>query len=175
MATIPTYTTWVDGQVVTADDLNTQLRDAGNFHKALPMVYLRASATQSIANNSDVALNFDTEDVKVDLTHSVVSNTSRIVCVTPGLYRLAGSIGWASNATGARSARWFLNGGAVSYVIQQPAAATGNLGCPAPTILLRLAAGDYVELMARQSSGAALNANPGSPTNSQVLVEWVAV
>lgn len=120
-----------------------------------PLCQAHQTTGQSIPNNTQTAVTLDTEDFDTDSMHSTSVNTSRITCVTDGLYEVSGQIPYTANATGTREIRLAKNG--VTLIaggrILFPAPAT----CvPLPTIFVQLVAGDYLEIMALQVSTAAL-------------------
>lgn len=160
MATVPSEITWVTGQVVTAAQLNSNLRDAVNFIIGPPMWVIRQTAAQSIADSAVTALTWDTEDLDRDGVHSTVTNTSRCTAQTQGWYDLKGQYGFASIAAAGviRDGRFRINGVATDYWgVQVPtvANAAGQL-----TVVgdLFLNVSDYVEVYAQQfNGGSALN------------------
>jgi hypothetical protein len=119
--------------------------------------YARVSraAAQSLANATPAAITFDTEDVDTDDMYSAGAAT-KISIVQPGLYLLAGTVGFAANATGARTANLLLGG----TLIAGNDAVTHGAGSAsyASVFALRyLQASEYVELQAMQTSGGSLN------------------
>ena len=118
------------------------------------------SADQSVANNTNTALTFDTERFDTAALHSTSSNTSRITVPTGGAgkWMIGGHIAFAGNTTGARYVGLRVNG--TDYIAFQEAittAATTTLGLCSVATLYALADGDYVELIAFQTSGGNLN------------------
>lgn len=118
------------------------------------------NTTQSIPNGVTTALVFNSErydDVPAGLSeqHSVSTNTSRLTCRIAGLYHIEGALVFTGNATGVRSAGVRLNG-STPIVWDEMGANASSLGQTVSTEY-RLAVGDYVELVAFQNSGGALN------------------
>lgn len=152
--------TWVSGEIVTAANMNTHVRDnmkaIGGADKAWCRVY--NSATQSIPDNAITAVTFDSEQSDVQAMHSTSSNTSRITVPASwgGPYLIGSQVNFAGVAASDIAAAIRINNvndliygtGVTSTVI------TG--GIPLCT-LNTLAAGDYVETRVYQKSGAALN------------------
>ncbi len=177
MASVPVFRTWVAGEVVTAAYLNTNVRDSGNFFLAKPIAELRQSVAQSIANfPTATAVTFDLEDIDNDSGHSTSSNTSRYTAQTPGRFQLSGGIAFAGNATGRRWACWYLNGSVLTGSQTTFAASTGSdiaIAARTKTVLLN-GTTDYVELIAQQDSGGALNTYVGSSqAQSGLVVRWL--
>lgn len=112
---------------------------------------------QSIADSTFVALNFDSEDFETGTAHSTSSNTSRVTIATTGIYFFFGRITFAANATGYRIAALRANGGAYLEMLKFPTNGAANLLSVQVGRLAALTAGDYVELVAWQNSGGALN------------------
>ena len=68
------------------------------------------SAAQSITTSSATALTFDTERYDTDTIHSTSVNTSRLTCITAGIYIISGQMEFASNTVGLREVFIQLNG-----------------------------------------------------------------
>lgn len=125
-------------------------------------VYLN-SATQAIANNTNVAVAFDGENIDSDGFHDNATNNSRITIPTGmgGIYSLEAHVQWDINATGVRQAFWRLNGTTpISFAAGPPT--NGAATVTASFTLWELAADDYVEFLIKQTSGGSLNAVGGS-------------
>lgn len=115
------------------------------------------SVNQSLANNTNNALSFNSERFDTDNIHNTVSNTARLTCNTAGNYLIGGSVAFAASAMGGRQINIFLNG--VTTIALEN---TTNMGAGTPTLMSistvhYLSAGDYVQLFAYQGSGSALN------------------
>jgi hypothetical protein len=159
MATIPVEITWTTGQVVTAAQLNSNLRDAVNFLLSWPVCELRQTVAQSVANNTDTPLSMDAEEIDTDNMHSTVTNTSRVTAQTAGRFQLSGGTSYASNTTGRRAASYRLNGAPMlgTQAAITAAGATADVQPTGRTLTTYLNVGDYVELVAYQDSGGSLN------------------
>lgn len=152
--------TWVSGEIVTAANMNTHVRD--NFKAAAGADQARCrvynSAVQSIPNNATTAVTFDSEQSDVQAMHSTVSNTSRITVPASwgGQYLIGSQINWAGVAGYIFAANIRINN--VNNLIEgtTPSSASVNGGIPLCT-LNTLVAGDYVETWVYQNSGIALN------------------
>lgn len=134
------------------------------------------SAAQSIPDVTHTAITFDTERVDVGGLHSTVSNTSRITVPSggDGWYSIGGGLEYAAvNTTGIRQAEIKLNGSTIIAIQQVPAAnivQQCNVSC-----FWQLAAGDYVELVAFQSSGGALNVDAATSYSPEFWATWMAL
>jgi hypothetical protein len=175
VATVPTFTTYVAGSVLTAASLNTNVRDPGIFFLSTPVCELRQTSAQSLTNGVPAAILFDTEDIDTDGMHSTASNTSRVTAVTAGRYQFSGGGTFANNATGVRSVNWSLNGtannGSPVQAINVGASSVPELAARTKTILM--AVGQFVELVAAQSSGGALNTFVTAPDQPNLSCRWV--
>ena len=81
---------------------------------------------------------------------------SRLTCNTPGIYVISAALQFAVNATGNRFVGIRLNGS--TYIANDRRAAVANEGVVvAIATVYQLAAGDYVELRAAQTSGGNLD------------------
>lgn len=115
------------------------------------------NADQSISTATPTALALNSERYDTDVIHDTSSNNSRLTCKTAGKYCMAGLAGFAAHATGWRAVYIRLNG---STLIAANRAL--NIGASDAIYLpvscdYDLAINDYVELVAEQNSGGALN------------------
>lgn len=125
-------------------------------------VYMTTAA--AIATGTPTALTWDTEEYDTDGMHSTTTNTSRITCVTPGLYLLTSNIEWSAFNAGYIRLQFRING--VTYTAANVApfiTATGQL---AIATQYQLVAGDYVEVIATQSIVASKAPQAGAGTTT---------
>lgn len=176
MTTVPSYTTFVAGAVLTAAQLNTNVRDAGNFWLARPLCLLRQTSVQSLSNNSFGDILFDTEDIDRDGGHSTVTNTARYTSPTSGYIAVSGGVAFAANATGRRAAQWALNGTAINASQNmETTTATGNPTLSARTFAVPVnGSTDYVTLQGYQDSGGALNTFATGNVQPNMYVLWIS-
>jgi len=123
------------------------------------------TATQSLSSGVDTAIAFNATDAyDTDAFHNPASNNTRLTIPANmgGLYLVVAAARYDTSSAGARRLYLLVNGttldigtslAAVSSSIQMHIQATG---------LLVLAAADYIEVMAYQSSGGALAINLAS-------------
>lgn len=169
MATV--NTTWVSPAGATLDKstggtIDETMTDAWssdlyNLGGTVGHIGARVSnnANQSLPNATITAITFNTEDYDTDpngAIHDTSSNTSRLTCQTAGRYQITGTVSFASNATGFRLLSIRLNG-TTDYAQSTVMALTGNATVLQITTVINLAATNYVELMAYQTSTGALN------------------
>jgi hypothetical protein len=154
--TTPAMTATVGGHVPTPPNLATQfLNGTGLFSTPGGGVDIGArvynSANISCADNVDTVMTFDTERWDTDTIHSTVSNTGRLTATTAGIYIITGHIRWAANNTGLRFLQVRLNGTTIiAWSVQKAADLGSYYTLMSIAVLYKLAATDYVELIARQ-------------------------
>lgn len=135
------------------DFLDTLPKAAGS--SVVPAARVSHDADQTISNDSQTTLAFNTEKYDTDTIHDPSTNNSRLTCKTAGQYTISASIQFASNSTGSRSILIVLNGTTIIGSDQRRAAdiaTTCNL-----SIDYVLAVNDYVEVQAYQNRGGNLN------------------
>jgi hypothetical protein len=120
----------------------------------IPGVRATNSANETIMNGSTTALTFDTNDYDNSSMHSTTANTSRLVAPISGVYEITGQAIWAANSAGSRTLQINKNGTGVAFT-QGPTVTGFTLGQEVTT-QVSLNQGDYVELLATQSSGGDL-------------------
>lgn len=131
------------------------------------------NTTQSIANSTATAVVWNTETSDSASLHSTSVNTSRMTIPSGegGTYLIVGYIDWAANATGVRQAYLRLSTGSLVLTnVIDNAVAGGGTTPQVVTAVYPLAAGEYVEVVASQTSGGALNIN----ANSRMMIVRVA-
>lgn len=131
------------------------------------------NTTQTINSATDTALLLNSEAFDTHGFHSTTTNTSRLTIPTGmgGLYLVSGAIRFANNPNGGRVASIRLNGGI--FISQVPLLNAGDIATGVPTqAMTQLAAGDYVELFAWHSVGAALSTDVGAGTS---LFTWLGL
>jgi hypothetical protein len=119
----------------------------------------KITTAQSTSNNTATAISFNNEIFDTDGFHDNSTNNTRITIPSGkgGKYLLIGQINYNPNATGLRIVKFHKNGSLFSLpVISASAAATDSTNVTASTIVA-VSAGDYVELVAQQTSGGSLD------------------
>jgi hypothetical protein len=152
------------------------VRDGLEFCAKRPGVVLDRSASQSIANNSNVAIAFGTGTTlrDSDAWHSESTNNTRVTIGTgfSGWYRCDAFVRFATNGTGHRDVFVRVNGSTtVAHSVAKVAPITAQDAFASTSCLVQLVAGDYVELVVLQTSGGALNATRAT---FAVVLEMVA-
>ena len=127
----------------------------------LPQV-VRATRTsnQSVANTTDTAIQFNAaDDFDTNALHDISTNNTRLTASVAGYYHVIGEIKFATSTAGTqRYAKIRYNGSTLkAQSVDANAPATGVTPVIQVSTLVDLSASDYVELMAYQDSGGALN------------------
>lgn len=149
----PVPDTWVNGGVVTADQLNRNVRDPQLFLAYAPLSIVYRNATQSLASGAQTKVTFDTEVIDIDNLFTAPSTDLTIV--RPGVYGIQLNTSFAGSSAGSiRSCHIGVNGNWIASHNDAPGAGTTLLACSANT---PLNVGDVVNAYVFQDSGAALN------------------
>ena len=179
MAVVPTVLTAAVGAKNRAADYLTYIRDAVSFFLSPPRCQVYQNSLQTLATSGTTAVvTFDSELYDTDRRHSTSTNTSRMVATTAGLYQLLLNIGFATNGTGYRTinvrknAAGAAGGGTNVATVRLPAAPTLPSLLPL-CVEVQMAAADYLEVFATQSSGGALDLVIGV-ANTNASMRWVA-
>lgn len=125
-----------------------------------PRCVLTAPNSQSIATGVATAVTFPTEELDVGGMHEGVTNPSRVTIPAggDGVYLVAAQVSFTPNATGSRAIILYKNGVAVNGAASiQTSVSTDFYTVPSFTTLITLAAGDYLEIYAKQTSGGNMN------------------
>jgi hypothetical protein len=133
---------------------------------SVPGCRIYNSTNQSLNNNTEVTLAFNSEVYDNDNMHDTVTNNSRIYIQTSGKYLIIGLGNWAQNTTGDREIQIRRNGSNISKDSRR-VCSNGWL-CQSVCTLYDLSAGDYLEMVAYQNSGNALSIWNGNQTSLMV-------
>lgn len=146
--------------------------NAIDAHGSIPAARVYNNVDQSVATSTLTALSFNAERFDTDSIHDNVTNNSRLTCRTAGKYQIIGQVAFVDNSTGLRSLNIRLNGATVIAFVELSADNSGANRFQVTTIY-DLAVNDYVELVAFQASGVALNVrstNANSPEFMMVKI-----
>lgn len=149
----------------------------------VPAVKAYATALQSIPNNVYTAIALNAERYDTDAMHDLAVNNTRLVCNTPGIYNIVGAVGGydSSNQVGFRYAaiRVTRTDATVEFsslvILNATDVANGASMVIPVASTVKLGAGDYVELLARQTSGGALNATPDAAASTNPYTNFLAL
>ncbi|MFI6117484.1 hypothetical protein [Kitasatospora sp. NPDC051164] len=170
--TIPTIASEVPGNYVTSALWNANVYNGFQFLLNRPFFEGYQSAAQSIANTSLTNIAIDTTITDTNGGHSNVTNNSRYTCQagTAGWYRITVSLGFTANAAGSRLIEIHKNGAAVKLIQAGNDSSRTDINAALQcSAVVQLAAGDYLEGCAYQTSGGALSTNPN---NTGMTVIW---
>ncbi len=159
---------WQVGDTGNAALLNAQLFNGLTFLLGPPLVSYQQSTAQSLASAGFTAVSWPTPVADTYGGYSA-STPTRYTPQAPGWYLFIGSIGWAANATGGRTAAIYKNGTILSQQTLGNATATFNSVAQVCAFVYCNGTSDYVELYSNQSSGGALNSVPAFTTLWGVL------
>lgn len=150
---------------------------AATFRYVNSLARVFKSGNQSIASATPTALTFDSETYDTNTIHDNVTNNSRLTAPIAGKYVVHGTVQWDFSAAGNIRGMYFYKNGVIYAALQfvPPTLAGANGNIVAGADIIDLAAGDYVELLAFQDSGGALNALGGSGANTHFGMGYIGV
>jgi hypothetical protein len=177
---LPTVRTWVASEFVTATTMNGDPRDVENFLWQPPRVSVYKSANQTLTNNVEAVVSFNTElyDPYSTAMHDNATNNSRLVARETGLYTVNLFMIFGADIDGQRQ-----------YTVEKNAGGTPNAGtelanaafdATSATIGMRifrtfdvpLTSGDYIELFAFHTAGANLDLVGGTQSDTSFQMRW---
>lgn len=123
---------------------------------------------QSINTSTHTAVQFDAENEDSTAFHDTATNNSRITIPAgkAGRYLFIGHGVFAANATGRRITKLQLNGTTTISEAQEGGLAADTSATLVVSKIRNMTAGDYVELLMWQDSGAALNVLGGNASGT---------
>ncbi|KJS84985.1 MAG: hypothetical protein JM58_09455 [Peptococcaceae bacterium BICA1-8] len=148
--------TFMNGTQKTAINANeTAIAEYGtDFTNNQCIVYNNAS--QAIADSTLTALAMNTEVVDGDTMHDTVTNNSRVTIKKAGTYQIVADATYDSNATGVRRLYVRKGGSTILKSIFQNAV-SGTQTSMSVSAAEPLVVDNYIEAVAYQNSGGALN------------------
>jgi len=167
--------TWTDpktftvGELLTAADLNTYVRDNLDFLYRKPIVTVRLTSTQSVASASDHVVQWDEAEWDyADTAMWDVGTPGSIVIDRPGIYEVVPSGLWegTTDDSSKREVAVELNG--TTRLTMDSRLSTSSPEGQAK-IFTNLGTGDYLEIVVRHLSGAAIDLQP---TRTRCTVAW---
>jgi len=114
------------------------------------------NSNQSCGNGAIIVISFTTEEWDTDAVWDGGTPT-RLTCQTDGTYIITGCVNWQSRLQGGRVLTVRLNGDTNIASRRNPGVSSGFGAVQALETVYQLSAGDYIELLAYQNSGIALN------------------
>jgi hypothetical protein len=161
-----------DGSIATADLVAGAVTPAKT--SGVPTVRAFNAANVTVPNLTFVPVPLNSERFDASGMHRTDVDTSRLTVTTPGIYLITGNVTWANNTTGARELNIRKNGGAIVARAVQPSDPTINTTDQIVTTTVQLAAGDFVELVARHNAGAPLTITAAAEFSPEFSAVWLA-
>jgi len=161
--------TFTVGELLTAADLNTSVRDNLDFLYRKPIVTVRLTATQSVASASDHVVQWDEAEWDyADTAMWDAGTPGSIVIDRPGIYEVVPSGLWegTTDDSSKREVAVELNG--TTRLTMDSRLSTSSPEGQAK-IFTNLGTGDYLEIVVRHLSGAAIDLQP---TRTRCTVAW---
>lgn len=144
---------------------------------AKPMCRVYSVGDRSVSTVTETAILFDGERYEVGgALHSTVTNSSRITVPSggDGVYSIGATVAWVnSNTSGIRIVSIRLNGS--TMIARTESLGTANSSAQTLSCDYKLAAGDYVETVVYQNSGALLAVAASSAFTPEMWCHWVGV
>lgn len=161
--------TFTVGELLTAADLNAYVRDNLDFLYRKPIVTVRLTSTQSVASASDHVVQWDEAEWDyADTAMWDAGTPGSIVIDRPGIYEVVPSGLWegTTDDSSKREVAVELNG--TTRLTMDSRLSTSSPEGQAK-IFTNLGTGDYLEIVVRHLSGAAIDLQP---TRTRCTVAW---
>lgn len=163
---VPVTATKAVGNKVSATWANDNVKAPIDFLLNPPRCQISNSVGQSISDATLTVLNFDTEAYDSASMHDPVTNNSRITIPETGLYLVHMYVRFDATTVTFTRARLQcrLNGATavINHATSGASAATDNWFSVARSFERTFTAGDYIELLVIQTSGASRTTSPGN-------------
>lgn len=168
MGTIPVVPDFEAGTLATSAEMNLLRTAISWVLSGSPECQLTKTATQSIPNSTQTAIQWGTKIIDRDSGWSSGSNT-QYTAQTPGIYEVGAFIPWAANTTGTRRLTFQLNtgsgnpaGSGLTTLFGTSSVYTLTSGTIASCVVSEALTpymydGDFLQVMAWQDSGGALS------------------
>jgi hypothetical protein len=172
--------TWASGDVLTAADMNTYVRDQFRWvglgdSTAAPRARVYSSSSFTTATGVGTSLVMNSERFDSNSVHSTVTNTERLTVPSggDGMYLIGAGISWAANAAGQRNTAILLNNTTQIGLDVRTASAVAIT--QDVNTLYKLAATDYVAVNVNQNSGGNLVVNAGANYSPELYMAWLSI
>lgn len=150
--------TWVTGEVVTAAQMNTHVRDDLNYLYNGRERCRVTDPVQTITNDTETAIAFSAEGYDTATMHDNATNNTRITIPTNGVYLLNANGYFSGDADGYRKISILWNG-VTEFAAAHTRPAGTELTPMSVTYVEFLSASQYVEMFVRHTGGANLDFN----------------
>ncbi|HEY5959979.1 MAG TPA: hypothetical protein VIV60_25675 [Polyangiaceae bacterium] len=149
----PSPDTWQTNQLITADLLNSNIRDAQRFLAHAPLTIVSRAATQNVTTSTPTAVTWDTEVLDIDGMITVPSTS--LTVRRPGIYAIYFANNFVANTGGdQRSATIVINGSGIAQQVDFRAATVATVNCVSAIVALNV--GDVITCNVYQDSGVTL-------------------
>lgn len=165
----------VSGAVISKTTFGDVVKADLDFLANPPACRVTKAAAQSIATSALTAVTFDTERYDTDTMHDNVTNNTRITIKTAGLYTVGAAIEWAAGGTSFRLLLIRLNGTTPIAQLIGPPETTGVATDQTLSTVYKFAVNDYIEVMAQQNSGGALNVSKINNSSPEFWATWIGL
>jgi len=130
------------------------------------------SANQTVPNNTNTVLTYDSEHYDNGGLHNPAANPTRITFQKPGIYLATAAVRWEQNATGRRILFLRLNGSDFFGLSSIPAV-SGDYTYEITAFTRDFDAGDYIESLVHQDSGGDLTVDTVANMSPEFTVQWL--
>lgn len=157
--------TWVSGNILTAAQLNTDVRDNSNASRGQPRVRAYRNSSFAIPTLTVTPIPFDAEVIDTHGIHSTSVNTSRFTVPSgwAGDWLFGATIFWEPNTTGDRRHCEINVNGALKIVdSDQPPGSSGGVATQSCSAIWFPVAGDFFESAGYHDRGSNLNVQPSA-------------
>jgi hypothetical protein len=139
---------------------------AGTFLYANQAVKVYRTTNLSVTSATPTTVGWDAEAFDTNSLHDNVTNNSRLTAAIAGKYCVYNEAQWDTSATANyRYANLYKNGSVAGvFGVANPNAGIGAV--VTSSLIIALAASDYLEIVVAQDTGAALNLLGGTEANS---------
>lgn len=139
----------------------------------VPAARVFNTANESFNSGLEDFVTFNSERFDTAGLHSTTANTQRLTAPIAGVYLVSGSAVWFGNDTGMRRLGIRLNGALPIAADAKGTPGGGFATEHAVSTTYALAAGDWVELRAVQTSGAPLSLAASQPQSPEFSITWL--
>ena len=155
MTVPPSPTSWTNGDTITEAGLDAT-ETAINFLRSPPRASLtRSTSNQTIADNTNTAVQFNSEAFDSVNGHDTVTNNSRYTAVYDGIYLVTYAIPWVNTSVELKTAAWIHKSDGTEFAPCELYKNTFNVTISnTGSHPVTLAAGEYVEIYVWHDKGS---------------------